>query len=101
VINEYIWNLQPEEQVLLWIGGAIAYTICGGFTWALTPESWDSPSSPDWNDMPIRHLAAVGWPIALVIYIVYSAAMIGPRTVAYWRQRNRLPRADARNRTKP
>lgn len=87
--NEYVWNLQPWEQVLLWIGSLFMYVIGGGFTWALLPEDWD-------KDGPERFFAVLAWPITLVGYLVYRAAMIGPRTVTYWRQRNKLPRAEAR-----
>lgn len=89
-MNEYVWNLQPWEQALLWIGGVFAYTIGLGFTWALTPESWDKSKDP------VRHFAAIAWPITLVGYLVYCAGRIGPRTVTYWRQRGKLPRAEAR-----
>lgn len=87
--NEYIWNLQPWEQALLWIGSVFAYVIGCGFTWALVPENWN-------RDSPARHFAALAWPVTLVGYLVYCAARIGPRAVAYWRQRNKLPRAEVR-----
>lgn len=90
--NEYVWNLQPWEQALLWIGSVFVYIIGCGFTWALAPEDW----TKDFGESPGRHFAAMGWPITLVGYLVYSAWMIGPRTIVYWRQRNKLPRAEVR-----
>jgi len=86
--NEYVWDLQPWEQVLLWVGSAFAYVIGLGFTWALVPDNWKEDERGGFS--------SAMWPITLVGYIVYCAARIGPRAVAYWRQRNRLPRAEVR-----
>lgn len=83
-MNEYVWNLQPWQQALLWIGGVFTYVIGGGFTWALLPKRKDD----------LDRVAAMGWPITLVGYLVYRAAMIGPRTVARWRQARQIPRAE-------
>jgi hypothetical protein len=84
--------MEPWQQALLWIGGLFAYVVCFGFTWALLPDDW----SKEFGESPVRHFAALFWPITFAGYVVYSAWMIGPRTVAYWRQRSKFPRAEIR-----
>lgn len=87
--DEYVWNLLPWQQALLWIGGVLLYVICGGFAWALTSAEFDNED--------LHKFAACSWPITLVVFVMYGAAQIGPRAVARWRQRGRLPRAEVRH----
>jgi hypothetical protein len=78
--------------VLLWIGGALAYVVCCGFAWALLLEDFRKDEAND----PLPFFAAAGWPIVLAIYIVYRAAMIGPRAVERHRNRGKIPHMKAR-----
>lgn len=83
--DAYVWGLDPWLQLVLWIGGILAYICAAGFTWAMTPESWNS-----------RDVASLFWPVTLVLFIGVAAFRIGPRAITRWRERSRLPRAQVR-----
>ncbi len=85
--NEYMWNLWPWQQALIWIASVFTYVIIGGFTWAAT-EPWD--------DIDLRGVGSCAWPLTIVGYIMYRAATFGPRTISYLRERKRIPRAEVR-----
>jgi len=66
----------------------LTYICVAGFVWAMTPESWNNI-----DNAPAKQLATICWPIFLAGYMVYGIAMIGPATVTWYRERNRLPKA--------
>lgn len=78
--------------VVVCIVGVLAYIGIGGFAWALMPADWDDPPAPGHHPpergLPIRGFLTICWPCALVGYVVYRIALIGPRTMARRRVRS-------------
>lgn len=83
---DYIFD---PQLFLIVLGSALAYICIGGFTWALTPERWNT--SADW---PAKPAASIFWPVTLAGYIVYRIATFGPRLIKTVRERNKIPRAE-------